>query len=238
MKFIINTIIKIRDKVNVIWIFKNKIPYLNQLRSLEANNCIQFLSVSGNLLDFGSGTGAQAKVFSEHGYAVTALDIKSSNYSGEHIFNVEFYDGLNIPFEEDFFDVIFSSNVFEHIYDIEHTLNELSRISKNKSKMILLMPTPTWKIFTILTDLLKKWHIGKPHGEHSKNTLHEIFVFSSFWWKKKLSHANWNLLKVSKNGLFYTGNNIFGFKLSFKIRKVLSKFLGSSCNVYVLENNK
>ena len=32
--------------------------------------------------------------------------------------------------------------------------------------------------------------------------------------------------------------NIFGFKLSFKIRKVLSKFLGSSCNVCVLENNK
>ena len=26
--------------------------------------------------------------------------------------------------------------------------------------------------------------------------------------------------------------NIFGFKLSFKIRKVLSKFLGSSCMLY------
>ena len=162
MKFIINSIIKVRDKINDIWIFKENILYLNQLRSIEAINCIQFLTVDGKLLDFGSGTGAQAKVFSELGYTVSALDVENSNYSSEHIFNVEFYDGLNIPFKENDFDMIFSSNVFEHIYDIEHTLNELSRISKNKSKMILLMPTPTWKIFTILTDLLKKWHIGKP----------------------------------------------------------------------------
>ena len=238
MKFIINSIIKIRDKINNVWIFNENFLYLNQLRSLEAKNCIQFFTVNGNLLDFGSGTGAQAKFFSELGYKVSALDIENSHYSSEHIFNVEFYDGLNIPFEENVFDIVFSSNVFEHIYDIEHILNELSRISKNKSKMILLMPTPTWRMFTILTDLLKKWHVGKPHGEHSKNTIHEIFVFSSIWWKNKLSHSNWDLINVSKNKLFYTGNNIFGFKLNFKIRTILSKFLGSSCNVYVLENKK
>jgi len=237
MKFI-EIILKIRNKINSFWISDENLNYLNQLRTLEAKNCHIYLKDNGNLLDFGSGTGVQAKVFSELQYKVHAIDVENSNYSTDHVFNIDFYDGLNIPFDENYFDIIFSSNVFEHIYDTKLILNELSRVTKDSGCMILLMPSSTWRIFTILTDIVKKWHIGKPHGEHSKNVLHEIFAFSCFWWKKQLFHKNWQLVETSKNRLFYTGNNIFGSKLSFKTRSILSKFLGSSCNIFILENKK
>ena len=75
MKFI-EIILKIRNKINSFWISDENLNYLNQLRSLEAKNCRIYLKDNGNLLDFGSGTGIQAKVFFELQYKVHAIDVE------------------------------------------------------------------------------------------------------------------------------------------------------------------
>lgn len=41
-----------------------------------------------------------------------------------------FYDGKKNPFDEGYFDSIFSSEVFEHVPDLVVILNELNRVLK------------------------------------------------------------------------------------------------------------
>ena len=55
--------------------------------------------------------------------------------------------------------------------------------------------------------------------------------------KKKFSENNWNLYKTKTNNIFYTGNLIFGERLSLKLRMYLSKVFGSSCNIYFLKRS-
>ena len=74
---------------------------------------------------------------------------------------------------------LFSSNVFEHILNIKNILNEISRVTKKGSKIILLMPSPSWRFWTSLTDILRNWH-SRTHGVHSKNIIEEFFFFLKF----------------------------------------------------------
>ena len=221
MKFLINRIIFFRNNLNKFLFSPVSLDYLNNLRILEVKNCLDLIPQKSKILDFGSGTGIVAKFLSEKNFDVVALDIKDSTYSENEVFKINYYNGRDFPFEIDTFDLIYSSNVFEHIFEIEITLTNLSEITKKNAFMILIMPSSTWRFFTNLTDLLKKWHIGKPHGEHSKNSIHEIYTFSSYWWKKKLTHKNWEFVNLYKNKIFYTGNSILGSKLSFSLRNFL-----------------
>lgn len=51
----------------------------------------------------------------ESGFDVHAADLGHSNYKKDRIFPVPDYDGHHIPFADSTFDIVFSSNVMEHI---------------------------------------------------------------------------------------------------------------------------
>lgn len=86
--------------------------------------------LSGRVLDFGCGAKPYRKYFTECSEYI-GCDIEVSGHS--HINeNIDvYYDGKHLPFENDSFDCIFSSEVFEHIFNLEDILNELKRVLKS-----------------------------------------------------------------------------------------------------------
>lgn len=215
------------------WVWGPDIKFLKSLREHEAFTCLHYFQSKNKILDFGAGSGHQAKYFQSLGFEVRAIDVDTSNYRRQQEFDVINYDGVTIPFPDKYFDVIFSSNVFEHIPDTKLILTELSRVLKPEGTMVLLMPSSSWRIWTIITSLIGLNKI-RMHGEHAKNVFHEILIFRSKWWQKQLKHNAWQLKRIDKNRLLYSGNNFFGPRVSFTTRRRLSYFLGSSCNIYLM----
>jgi ubiquinone/menaquinone biosynthesis C-methylase UbiE len=73
-------------------------------------------------------------------YAVDISDI-GKKYSGR---NVRFYkaSSTRLPFEKDLFDVVFCSNLFEHLKkeELNKTINEVKRVLKPEGSLIILQP--------------------------------------------------------------------------------------------------
>ena len=130
--------------------------YLLSLRSHEITILEHVLLESGNdsnLLNFGAGNGYQSKLLEHLGFSVSSLDLASSRHQNAYYCDVRTYDGINIPYPDNNFNIIFSSNVLEHISEdhIPVVLSELRRISKPGALHIHIMPTPTWRFYSCLT---------------------------------------------------------------------------------------
>ncbi len=92
----------------------------------------------GRLLDFGCGSKPYRYLFKVNEYI--GLD---TNNSG-HLHNSEnidiFYDGKKIPIEDDYFDYIFSSEVLEHVFNLDEILAELNRVLKKDGNILITLP--------------------------------------------------------------------------------------------------
>lgn len=101
------------------------------------------------VLEIGAGTGQQAKRISEAGYEVMAIDVKSSHYRSARVFDVKEYDGISIPAADGTFDVVFSSNVLEHVVNIDSFLDETLRVMANGGVAIHILPTAATRFWSI-----------------------------------------------------------------------------------------
>lgn len=127
------------------------VSYLNELRSLEMERLVSYLPKSGRILEFGSGTGEQARFLADRGFNVVGIDLPDSAYSEHLVFPVRQYDGEHIPLEDQSIDVIFSSNVLEHVENIPAIMSEFRRIMRPGGFGIHVMPTPAWRLWTFVS---------------------------------------------------------------------------------------
>jgi ubiquinone/menaquinone biosynthesis C-methylase UbiE len=51
-----------------------------------------------------------------------------------------FYDGKNIPFKNNYFDSVLSTEVFEHVFNLDEVLAELYRVLKPGGYLVATMP--------------------------------------------------------------------------------------------------
>ena len=96
----------------------------------------EFKNINGdhiNVLDFGCGMKPFSKYFSKSDSYI-GLDI----YLGEVVDVV--YDGNQIPFSDNSFDLIISSSVLEHVEDINTCISEAYRVLKPNGKFISVVP--------------------------------------------------------------------------------------------------
>jgi SAM-dependent methyltransferase len=93
----------------------------------------------GRLLDFGCGRMPYRHLFSQV-ESYTGLDIEVSGHPNEKKFADVYYDGKRIPFENSTFDIVFSSEVFEHIFNIDDVLKETYRVVKPGGSLIVTVP--------------------------------------------------------------------------------------------------
>lgn len=88
-----------------------------------------------SVLDLGCGDGRSIDWFADSGVNFTwkGLDIEASPEVGSRVrTDGEFhsYDGVNIPFDAEVFDVVFSNQVFEHVRHPEPLMREITRALK------------------------------------------------------------------------------------------------------------
>lgn len=90
--------------------------------------------ISGKCMDFGCGIQPYRKFLAVDKYV--GVEIETENKAK----NIVYYDGHTLPFVDKEFDSIISSEVFEHVYNIEEILLELNRVLKNRGIMLLTVP--------------------------------------------------------------------------------------------------
>jgi SAM-dependent methyltransferase len=130
------------------------IEFLHAIRRHEIALVERHLEPGARILEIGGGTGFQAKLLAERDFDVSSIDVPQSNYAGERVFPVIDYDGETIPFPDGSFDVVFSSNVLEHIRDLERLHAEVRRVLKPGGYCLHAMPTGVWSFWTIVTHYL------------------------------------------------------------------------------------
>ena len=128
--------------------------YLQEIRCYEISQIIPLIPKGSNILELGAGTGWQAKLLAEHGFVVKAIDLEESRYASHRVWPVLHYDGINIPFPDNYFDVIFSSSVLEHIGQVEQFQSEIKRVLKPSGLAIHILPSGNWRVWTNMSHYL------------------------------------------------------------------------------------
>lgn len=125
--------------------------FLLDIREDELSKVVPHLPASGDVLEIGGGTGAQALSLQRCGFNVASVDLSSSLYRHNRVFPVVDYDGTHLPFPDRSFDVVYSSNVLEHIADPTGLYAEMRRVLRPEGRGIHLMPSASWRFFSSLT---------------------------------------------------------------------------------------
>lgn len=229
------------------------------------------------ILEIGAGTGWQARELAARGYEVSAIDIPTSNHGQARIWPIIDFDGRFIPFPDHSFDIVYSSNVLEHVEDIKTLNTEIARVLRGGGTAIHYVPTSAWRAWSLavfypalLRDGFRRMRINLatrradgtapavsphrssstgqrsllakilrrivPHAHGAVGTcISELSRFSRQSWDNFFSASGWAVASYALNGLFLTGDMIFGARLSTERRKRLSHIFGCTAHLYVLK---
>lgn len=245
--------------------------YLHVLRQYELEVALSAFPDAGGIgtktkvLEIGAGTGHQAKLLHERGYLVEAIDVESSAYKMQRVFPVVEYDGKVIPVPSESVGVVYSSNVLEHVIDLDNFLDETARALAHRAVAIHILPSSAWRLWTIVGHygwLIKKVlarvfrtrtcsDAALPKTPSTRNefvdalfpsrhgergnVMSEIYLYSRAWWIRKFEMHGFRIVADYPTGLFYTGACVFGEHLSIIQRSRIARCLGSACRIYVLQ---
>ena len=243
------------------------VTHLQRLRLAELESIRDLLPPRSKILELGGGNGHQASVLSAWGHYVSSVDIAPPSSGHATFFPVRLYDGNTLPYDNEAFDVVFSSNVLEHVTNLSVILKEIARVIKSNGVVVHILPTPVWRFWTSLTHyvhlarrvgrrffyhdvktsgsssqasspnrdwgiLLKRVFLDGPHGAYP-NEFYELYAFRRSRWLHVFDSHGFEVTNCFRNGLFYTGYEIFP-RLSMSMRRGLSRFLGSATWTYIM----
>lgn len=223
----------LRKTTKFLWV-RESLEHLEAIRRYELEFAQHAFGPSGRLLEIGAGTGWQANALQAQGFDVDAIDLSSSNYKEHRVFPVVDYDGHRIPFGDATFDVVFSSNVLEHIPHLQAFQQEIHRVLKPGGVAVHIVPSSSWRFWTNITHVLKSWKIPDIHGEHASNAVSEILIFRKNWWRQLFETTGWQVVNVMACPIFYTGRSLMGKRISIHSRHRISQILGGSSSLFVL----
>ena len=117
------------------------------IRKNELSTVCTFFPNKKNLemLEIGGRDGFQAQIISKKGFKVTSIDI---NPIFPQIFPVKKGDITKLDFQDDTFDIIYSSNMLQEVFDIEKAFSEMKRVLKKDGIIIHIVPSSWWSIIT------------------------------------------------------------------------------------------
>lgn len=96
----------------------------------------------GRLLDIGCGTGHLARLLSPY-VAVTGIDLSAEAIKIARQKSAGTFlqgDAQTLSFPDAFFDCVIAKDLLEHVRDDGRVLEEVSRVSKEKAKIIIYLP--------------------------------------------------------------------------------------------------
>lgn len=170
--------------------------------------------LQGILMDFGCGSKPYISLFRPAQYI--GVDYHGEGHSHDKEEIDVFYDGKTIPFSAAHFDAVFTSEVFEHLFNLEEILPELNRVMKPGGKILITCPF-VW-------------------GEHE--VPNDYARYTQFALRHLLEKHGFNIIKADKSGTFITTifqmmvvyNKqyilpLFGFLMKFPPTRFIFKFL-------------
>jgi SAM-dependent methyltransferase len=128
------------------------------------------------ILDFGCGDGHRVYQLLDFGFK-NSFGFNKGNYMGrnnpinlKHSQDIQFFrfsDDGTIPFPDEYFDLIISDQVFEHVLEQEKAFREIHRVLKNGGVSIHVIPA--------------KWQIIEPHIYVPFGGLIKSYWYYYFW---------------------------------------------------------
>ncbi|WP_396144700.1 class I SAM-dependent methyltransferase [Flavobacterium sp.] len=179
--------------------------------------------LKGALLDFGCGTKPYKKLFlNVDNYIGVDYKIEGREESQKTV--DFFYDGKVIPFKNQEFDSILSTEVLEHVFNIEEILSELNRVLKINGHALITTPF-MWEEHEMPYDfaryttpaleyLYQKHGFEIIHNHKTGNQIEVIFQFAINYFKNIIpKFALKQLLLVPFIFVFNVLGMIFSFIL-------------------------
>ena len=131
------------------------LDHLDAIREAELDKIASLFPAGARILEIGAGTGKQALELQRRGFEVTAIEIADSNYAAHRVFPIKDYDGRTIPQGDASVDVVFSSNVLEHVAELSRMHGEIRRVLAPSGTCIHVLPTHTWRFWTTVTSYIE-----------------------------------------------------------------------------------
>ena len=136
--------------------------HLEQIRRAEGELALGWMRRTkpppARMIEIGGGTGWQAQEFASAGYDVRSYDLASTEYTANGLFQVRDYDGHRLPEADASADIVFSSNVLEHIPHVVAFQAEMLRVLKPDGFALHILPSAPWRLWTSAT------HYPGSHG--------------------------------------------------------------------------
>lgn len=169
---------------------------------------------TARLIEIGGGTGWQSQEFSAAGYDVVSYDLASTEYTANRMFPVVDYDGHKIPEPDGSADIVFSSNVLEHIPHVVAFQSEMLRVLKPEGIALHILPSAPWRLWTSATHypwVAQKIASGlmrRPQMAAGANTANAVTAVSPIEAEKSRRPAN--LSRMLANNLRPVRHGEFG----------------------------
>ncbi len=97
-------------------------------------------------LDFGCGDGFWSEQLQQRGWSVTSADTDTSLYT-----EAVYVDGEKpLPFADDSFDLVWLTEVIEHIVNLGQFLREVRRIARPGGRLVITTPNSAFWLYHVL----------------------------------------------------------------------------------------
>jgi ubiquinone/menaquinone biosynthesis C-methylase UbiE len=130
-----------------------KINFLNAIRKAEFDLVFKQLNLNTkdlSVLELGCGTGYQLTLLDKIFKKTIGIDIYNKDFEPIRSKQIILYDGISMPFDNNIFDVIFSSNTIEHISNIDSYDKEIKRVLTDNGYCIHILPSHHWRFWSII----------------------------------------------------------------------------------------
>ncbi|HSV10126.1 MAG TPA: class I SAM-dependent methyltransferase [Hanamia sp.] len=216
--------------INPFYIIRKSL--LKNIRKFSGN-------LSGKIMDFGCGSKPYKNLFNAIEYIGVDFENEGHPHDNEQI--DVYYNGKNLPFEDQYFDSVLCSEVVEHVFELTITLNEINRVMKTGGNILITCPF-VWNEHEVpfdyarytrfaLKDILEKNGFEITHFAKSGNfittitQLKVIYFYTAFgkqWYKHFIPRILFKFLFVlipNSIGLFL--NKLYPYNDTLYLNNVL-----------------
>jgi SAM-dependent methyltransferase len=189
----------------------------------------RYVPAPSRLLDFGCGAADVASIALSHGYDAYGVDtFLWEGASSKHFALARAKIGSRalaiipnepMPFGNDFFDVVVSNQVFEHVVDLGNVCEEIARVTRPGGILVALMPTSE----VLWEDHIKMpWVHRVPTGSKRQRMLMKAFRQIGLGTPRHGSDTEWirNAERVLREEVFYRPVNEYVSALSKDFRLI------------------
>lgn len=237
--------------------FASKQEYVLHLIHTPAYVSASSLTENKKVLDLGCNTGYGTEILFKSSNNIIGVDVSerailSAKNKYSHLgINFQLIDGVQLPFNDNEFDVIVSFQVIEHIVDYEKYMNELKRVLKPQGIVIFTTPNALLR----LDPGMKPWnkfHVREFNHSELKSLLKTFFPQVSIlglFAREPLYSIELNRVKQARNYAREKQEQIAhssSISLRTRVKRIIPKFILSAVrgiqrfprNVFKPKNSK